>query len=160
MGLKNYKKQDKIILRVTWLYALYKQIPSLLLCIGFSVLARYLTQYNSILYFGSLLIMGRAIYSFAYYRLIKMELYNDRLNITRGVFSLRTSFLELYRVKDFEQYQSFVMRIFSIINVSLLTSDRTEPIVYLNGIVESNIVHIIRNLVEEQRRIKGVREFD
>jgi hypothetical protein len=45
-------------------------------------------------------------------------------------------------------------------NLQLITSDKTDPILNLKGIPKSDVFQLIRENVEEQRRIKGVREFD
>jgi membrane protein YdbS with pleckstrin-like domain len=87
-------------------------------------------------------------------------LFKDRLVTKKGVFTNQFSFLELYRVKDYEVYQSFFMRLFNIMNLQLITSDKTDPILNLKGIPKSDVFQLIRENVEEQRRIKGVREFD
>jgi hypothetical protein len=52
------------------------------------------------------------------------------------------------------------MRLFNIMNLQLITSDKTDPILNLKGIPKSDVFQLIRENVEEQRRIKGVREFD
>jgi len=52
------------------------------------------------------------------------------------------------------------MKVFGIMNVTLYTSDKTTPILKLKGISKSNIIDVIRLKVENQRKLKGVREFD
>lgn len=150
----------KIILRVSNIYGFYKQIPYIFLMILFMALAVFFTRFSSILILIACIFLIRAIYGIIYYRLIQIELFPDRLNVKKGVFTHNKSFLELYRVKDFGEKQSFFMRIFGLMTVTLETSDKSDPFLNLVGIPKSDIVEVIRGYVETQRKLKGVREFD
>lgn len=150
----------KIIIRVSNIYGIYKQIPYIFLMLVFLSLTAFLPKYSSIFILIACIFLIRAIYGIFYYKLIRIELFPDRLNVKKGVFTHNKSFLELYRVKDFGEKQSFFMRIFGLMTVTLETSDKSDPFLYLVGIPKSNIVEVIRGYVETQRKVKGVREFD
>lgn len=164
----------KIILKVSTIYGIYKQTLYIFFLFLFVFISFYflkedniLSKYPNIskllpLVFGSLsvIFLLRIIYGVMYHKLIGIELYEDRIILRKGVFSRKRDYLELYRVKDFNEYQSFFMRIFKIMNVTLETSDKSDPLLHLYGIPKSNILDIIRDLTEKQRKIKGVREFD
>lgn len=100
------------------------------------------------------------IYKFFYIKSITYKITKEQVIYLRGVFTITTDNIELYRVKDFTVKRPFLMRIISAMNLSLITSDKTHPVFEMIGIPKSNIDIVIRKLVEEQRRIKGVREFD
>ena len=89
------------------------------------------------------------------------ELTTERLKQTRGIFSKRVDELELYRVKDIAIEQPFFLRLFSLANIILDTSDKTTPRVVLKGISQAeDLSNKIRQQVEIQRQRKRVREID
>lgn len=165
---KNNEKKTSI--KVCFLYGLYKQSLFMFLIIGIVILSQFLQHYffnqklKSVLINSStilnIILTFRIIYGLIYFKTLKYVLYEDRLVSKEGVLTRHLNFLELYRVKDYSVYQSFFMRIFNMMTIQLITSDRTTPILNLKGIPKSDVFNIIRAYVEEQRRIKGVREFD
>lgn len=170
--LKKKNTENKLVLKVCLSYALYKQSLFFFIIIIPIFLSQRLTQNNffennkleviviNFLYILIVFLIFRIIYGLVYFKLLKYELYKDRIIIKEGVFSNRFNFLELYRVKDYSVYQSLLMRLFNIMDIQLITSDKTTPILNLRGIPKSDVFNLIRKNVEEQRRIKGVREFD
>jgi uncharacterized membrane protein YdbT with pleckstrin-like domain len=114
---------------------------------------------NTLYILNGLLVM-RIVYGLIYFKLLKYELFKDRLVVKEGVFTNRINFLELYRVKDYSVYQSFFMKLFNMMSIQLITSDKSTPILYIKGIPKSEVFNLIREYVEDQRRLKGVREFD
>lgn len=86
---------------------------------------------------------------------------SERVVITRGVLSKRTDELELYRVKDATLIQPFWLRLVSLANIVLTTSDRTTPVVTITAVRDaSRLREALRNSVERMRERKGVREAD
>jgi uncharacterized membrane protein YdbT with pleckstrin-like domain len=91
----------------------------------------------------------------------KYELTSQRLKTHSGVLNKHVDELELYRVKDYKLVQPFFLRIFSLSNVVLETSDRSNPSITIRAIADGNDVREqIRKLVEELRQRRGVREVD
>ncbi len=89
------------------------------------------------------------------------ELTTERLKQTRGVFAKRTEELELYRVKDLAVEQPLFLRLFSLANVILETSDKSSPRVALEAVPRAQeLGDTIRRQVEELRQRKRVREVD
>jgi hypothetical protein len=88
----------------------------------------------------------------------------SELIITSGILSRSGERLELYRIRDYSLYQPFFLRILSggkLGNLILISSDRTHPRVYLEGIKNGEtILNDIRTQVEKCREQKGVREID
>lgn len=168
--LKPDNNENKLTLKVCFLYGLYKQSLFIIATIGIILLTLFLQEISfnedlkahviNTLYLLSILFIIRIIYGLIYFKTITYILFRDRLVSKKGVFTNQFSFLELYRVKDYEVYQSFFMRLFHMMNLQLITSDKTDPILNLRGIPKSDVFNLIRKNVEEQRRIKGVREFD
>jgi uncharacterized membrane protein YdbT with pleckstrin-like domain len=91
----------------------------------------------------------------------KYELTTERLRMRHGVFSKHTDELELYRVRDYKLQQPFFLRIFSLGNIVLQTSDKSHPHVVLTAIPNGeDLREQLRTYVEECRTRKGVRELD
>lgn len=85
----------------------------------------------------------------------------DRLLIKRGILRRVTDELELFRVRDFQLDEPIALRLFSLGNIALVTSDRTTPLIRLNAIPEINKLHEhLRNLVRSCWDERGVREID
>ncbi|HAX09962.1 MAG TPA: hypothetical protein DCX68_07935 [Marinobacter hydrocarbonoclasticus] len=91
----------------------------------------------------------------------KYELTTQRLRTRYGVLNRKTNELELYRVRDYQLEEPFFLRLFSLGNVILRTSDRTSPVVTIRAIENGEeLREKLRQYVEECRTHKGVREFD
>ncbi len=102
-----------------------------------------------------------AIWKWLDVRCFVYELTTERLRQTHGIFSKRVDELELYRVKDIALEQPFFLRLFSLANIVLDTSDKTTPRVVLKAIPEAKeLANEIRQHVEIQRQRKQVREID
>jgi uncharacterized membrane protein YdbT with pleckstrin-like domain len=92
---------------------------------------------------------------------IKYELTNQRLRTRHGVFNKKMDDLELYRVKDYRVVQPFFLRLFSLGNVALATSDKSHPTVIIKAVPNAEqLKDTIRAHVEPLRESKGVREVD
>jgi uncharacterized membrane protein YdbT with pleckstrin-like domain len=92
---------------------------------------------------------------------MKYELTTERLRLRHGVFNKKLDELELYRVRDYKLDQPFFLRIFSLGNIILQTSDRSHPTVVIQAIPDAeNLREQLRTYVEACRTRKGVRELD
>lgn len=92
---------------------------------------------------------------------IKYELTTERLRLRHGVLNKETDDLELYRVRDYKLEQPFWLRIFSLGNIVLKTSDRSHPLVTIKAIKDGEALReLLRKYVEECRVRKQVREVD
>lgn len=89
------------------------------------------------------------------------ELTTERLIFRTGVLNKKTRQIELYRIRDYEFEQPFFLRLFSLGNLLLNSSDVTEPVIVLHAIANGeDLRNQIRNLVEQCRVKKGVRSLD
>ena len=94
-------------------------------------------------------------------RFYNYELTSERLKLTTGILSRNTDVMELYRVKDMNLAQPFILRLFGLSNVTLITSDRSMPVFVLRAIRNgTEVLDIVRNHVESLRDKKRVREVD
>src|SRR5918994_5557812 len=91
----------------------------------------------------------------------KYELTTQRLRTRTGVFNKRLDELELYRVRDYKLEQPWFLRLFSLSNIVLQTSDKSTPLVVLRAIPRGDFLREeMRTYVEEARMRRGVREID
>ncbi|MDO5770497.1 MAG: PH domain-containing protein [Psychrobacter sp.] len=89
------------------------------------------------------------------------ELTDQRLKIKTGVFSQQFDELELYRIKDYRYERPFLLRLLGRGNLILVTSDSTDNVITLQAISEGEqLRQKIRDLVEQRRLSRGVREMD
>lgn len=78
-----------------------------------------------------------------------------------GILSQKIEELELYRVRDYSVEKPFLMRLFGLGNLILITSDKTNPRVYMRAIRNvENVRDIFRKHVEEARKATGTKEVD
>jgi len=89
------------------------------------------------------------------------ELTNERIKLKTGILSQEIDECELYRIRDYKIVKPFFQRIFGLGNIELITSDRSNLRINLNGIKDpENLYNIIRDNVEKVRRKTGTREID
>ena len=94
-------------------------------------------------------------------RNIRYELTTERLKIRQGVLNKELDELELYRVRDYRLEQPFWLRLFSLGNIMLNTTDTSNPYILLRGIRNcENVYEQIRRYVEECRVRKRVLPLD
>ena len=81
--------------------------------------------------------------------------------LSTGILNRNTDVMELYRVKDMNLAKPFILRIFGLSNVTLITSDRSMPTLVLRAIPNgTEVLNTIRDHVESLRDKKRVREVD
>ena len=92
---------------------------------------------------------------------IKYQLTSQRLKTISGVFNQQVDELELYRVKDYRIEKPFWLRLYSLGNIILETSDKSSPIFVIEAVKgPEKVKDTIRDLVEDVRDNKGVKEVD
>ena len=89
------------------------------------------------------------------------EVTNQRIKLKTGILSQEIDECELYRVRDYKVVKPFFQRIFGLGKIELVTSDRSNSNINLNGIKDpENLYNLIRDNVEKIRRKTGTREID
>lgn len=113
------------------------------------------------LFFGLIIInLVRYIYKIIYLLNITYTITSKEIIFDRGVFSRYQDRIELYRIKDYSQSRTFLMRFINAMKITVITSDKTHPEFNFIGIDKSNILDGIRILVETNRRKHNVYEVD
>jgi uncharacterized membrane protein YdbT with pleckstrin-like domain len=94
-------------------------------------------------------------------RNLRYELTTERLRVRSGVLNKALEELELYRVRDYKLEQPLILRLFSLGNVTVTSTDVSQPTVTLRAIINSEQVREqIRFYVEDCRTRKRVRAID
>jgi len=89
------------------------------------------------------------------------EITSERIKLRRGIFSIRTDELELYRVKDTSLYEPLLYRMFSVGNILVVTADASTPAIDLIGIRNANAVREeLRRAIEVCRDRKRTRMME
>ena len=89
------------------------------------------------------------------------EVTDERIKLKTGILSQEIDECELYRIRDYKIVKPFFQRIFGLGNIELITSDRSNLRINLNGIKDpENLYNLIRDNVEKTRRKTGTRELD
>ncbi|MDB5904640.1 MAG: hypothetical protein JWM26_3518 [Betaproteobacteria bacterium] len=92
---------------------------------------------------------------------IRYELTTERLKLRQGVLNRILDEIELYRVRDYRLEQPFFLRIFSLGNIMVRTTDTTHPLLVLRAVRDGeNVLEALRRNVEECRAKKNVRALD
>jgi uncharacterized membrane protein YdbT with pleckstrin-like domain len=94
-------------------------------------------------------------------RFTTYELTTERLRTRHGILTRHTDEIELYRVRDFRLIEPLFLRMFSLGNIVLETSDRSHPEITLRAIPNGEMLRDnLRTYVERCRSSKQVREID
>ena len=92
---------------------------------------------------------------------INYELTSERIRVTTGIFSKNFEEIELYRIRDYSIVQPFFLRLFSLGNVILKTSDKTMPELTIQAVKDFiDVKDKIRERVEILRKEKDIKEVD
>lgn len=89
------------------------------------------------------------------------ELTSQRLRIRTGILNKKVDELELFRVRDYTMEQPFLLRLVSLGNLTMITSDASTPTVVMRAI--SNVETVrekLRTAVQTERDRKRVRQLD
>jgi len=102
-----------------------------------------------------------ALWKYLDTRFNKFTMTNHRIVEQRGILSITTDQLELFRVKDIRLEQPLLLRLFGLSNIVLTTSDVSDPLYKIQGIENgSTLLEELRIAIDQRRDSKGVRELD
>lgn len=78
----------------------------------------------------------------------------------RGVFSRHTDYIELYRVVDYSESQTFLQKLWRVKTVSIISTDKTDSTMKMYGVKASfALVRLIRDRVEKCKHEKRIYEI-
>lgn len=94
-------------------------------------------------------------------RLHRYEVTTERIRVTTGLLSRRTTELELYRVRDYTVVEPLWLRLVGRGNLIIETADRTNPQLVIHAVPGVNALKDqIRTHTERLRQLRGVRDLE
>jgi len=150
-------KNNEILLRPAMGFAFLKILPLIFLSLTFLLLAWYLSPYFLFFSFG---VLGCAWYRLLYIRSYCYQITAEVIRVSKGIFFKRTDQLEMFRIKDYIVTQSFLLQLFRLMNLTLKSTDPENPVLWLTGIPESDIIGTIRDRVQEARKNNNIYEIN
>lgn len=159
--MQNSDIYNEITLRPQTLQFFIDELPLLLLCpIGLVYGGMENVPLASVATLFTILLSLILAYRFIYLKRIRYHIGSEQLTAEYGVFQRSKGYIELYRVVDFHEHQTFLQQIFGLKTVTVLSMDRTTPKLDLIGLPKRiNIVDVIRERVEFNKQRKGIYEI-
>jgi uncharacterized membrane protein YdbT with pleckstrin-like domain len=149
--------KDKITLRPAISYALLCVFPLIMLALLFLALAWLLSPSFILFSFITLLFTW---YRVLYIRSFRYEINDGFIRFSKGLLFKRTDQLEMYRIKDYIQTQTFTMQLFRLMNLTLKGTDPENPSITMTGIPVSNILDDLRERVQQARASNNIYEIN
>jgi uncharacterized membrane protein YdbT with pleckstrin-like domain len=132
-----------------------------LLVAGAIVAAYYLTEVGPIVLMALVLPLGYMFVRWLTTRSILYEITTERIRYSTGIFSRRSSELELYRVRDYTVVKPFFLRLIGRGNVVIETADRSTPEFVMHAVPDADgLKDQIRTHTEIMRQRRGVRDLE
>jgi uncharacterized membrane protein YdbT with pleckstrin-like domain len=108
----------------------------------------------------SLACMLFAFYRFLYIRSISYLVTTQYIRTARGLFFRRIDTVELFRIKDYIITEPLVLQLLRLMDVELRTTDSENPVLWMRGIPQSDIIDTIRERVLETRQHNRIYELN
>ena len=150
-------QNPEIELRPAMIFAFVKSLPLTLLGVAFLLLAWQLSPF---FLFFSIAAIGVAWYRFLYIRNSLFIITPEVIRMSRGIFFKRIDQVEMYTVKDYIVTQPLLLQLFNLMNVTLKSTDPENPILWLVGIPQSDLIDTIRDHVQEARKGNRIYEIN
>ena len=91
---------------------------------------------------------------------LRIRITDQRLVLKRGLLTVRTDFLELYRVTDLVVEEPFGERLLGYGRLVLTSSDRSDPQIVLRGLRSPDaLANQLRPCIEAQKQLRRVTTF-
>ena len=88
----------------------------------------------------------------------RYSLSEDRLFVSEGFLTIRDDEILLYRVRDIDTSRSLGQRIFGVGTVTVMSSDKTQPVLQLKNVKDPVFVkELLHKQVEEMKIRRRVR---
>lgn len=80
------------------------------------------------------IMMLMCLFQYLYLKSFSYELKDGLLKSKKGVFTINTSYIELFRVEDFEVKQNLFDRMIDVVGYKIYSSDKTNSTFEIKGI--------------------------
>jgi len=147
---------EEIIVRPTSVYACSKIITLIIAALAFIFLAWSIAP---LFILAGIVFAAIGLYRYALIRNTNFTIEPEYIRIRSGLLFKRTDQVEMYRVKDYIITRSLFHQLFKMMDLTLKTTDPENPVVYIRGIPETDLVDLIRDRVQEARKVNKVVEL-
>lgn len=77
-----------------------------------------------------------------------------------GILTKQVDYIELYRVVDYKETQSFLQQLFGVKTVVIISTDKSEPAMLIKGVpAKTDLVNYTRKLVEQNKKENRIYEI-
>lgn len=109
---------------------------------------------------GLLVLGGILLGRFWYMSSVRWIITDKQIKYIRGIFNTKKDYMELYRIIDYSEKQSFIQSLIGVKDVYIVSGDVSNPILRIYGVKNNlNIVEIISTQVELIKERKKVYEI-
>ncbi len=159
--MHNTESNHKLVLKPKTGQFFINELPWLILCpVGIICGGIEGNPFADVVLAASLLFILLLLYRFAYLRRIRYYIGEEQLICEHGIFHRTISYMELYRIVDFHEHQSFMQQLFGLKSVTIFSMDKQTPRLELQGLVNSkDVVSIIREGVELNKQKRCIYEI-
>ena len=97
---------------------------------------------------------------YAVLRAFSWEISDVKICRRHGILTRQTDYLELYRVVDYRESQTFLQRLFGVKTVVIISTDKSDPSMLICGVpAKADLVTHTRNLVEQNKKENHIYEI-
>ena len=97
---------------------------------------------------------------YAVLRAFSWEISNVKICRRHGILTRQTDYIELYRVVDYRESQTFLQRLFGVKTVVIISTDKSDPSMLICGVpAKEDLVTHTRNLVEQNKKENHIYEI-
>lgn len=138
----------------------------LMLLFSFSLIAMplltiwHIRYVNVLVGLFSLFIAGMLVIRYITLNSVVWIVREDTICRIQGVLSRQTDYIELYRVVDYQESQTFFQKILNVKTVTVLSTDKSDAIMEMYGVNYTlDLVSVIRQRVEKCKKEKRIYEI-
>ncbi len=158
-------KTTNIYLKPKPIFWLISNLFTILLVASAILICNHYKDYHELIKYVGLLITLVG-FLFLFYKYIDMLICtnwiitDEQLIIKKGVFIRTVNYIELYRIYDYEEKQTFIQSLFNITTLCIHSGDKSHPVLPMYGLKKDDtIISTIRGRVEKERLNKKIYEF-
>ena len=97
---------------------------------------------------------------YAVLRAFSWEISDVKICRRHGILTRQTDYIELYRVVDYRESQTFLQRLFGVKTVVIISTDKSDPSMLICGVpAKADLVAHTRNLVEQNKKENHIYEI-
>ena len=97
---------------------------------------------------------------YAVLRAFSWEISNVKICRRHGILTRQTDYIELYRVVDYRETQTFLQRLLGVKTVVIISTDKSDPSMLIRGVpAKADLVTYTRTLVEQNKKENHIYEI-